>query len=488
MRRVILAVSVAVLAAAVALLFHFRGLQGVGAAGQGTGQGSAKITYLLRLEVEGAGRLLVNGSSQSIVESTRPFTALVEAVPDACYVLRRLLVNGTPVEGSRVLLEVGGNTTVRAVFERPVYTVMIEGNATGAGVEVNGTEHSLPALLTVKACEVLTVTPVAPPRYYPLNGSLTINVTGDARLRLLFRRWLVKLSLQNLAYPARVNNALYNGSAELELAAGSVRVETLRARCLLHNDTHLVCPAGWLARLVDWSLNGTTELELPGNFTLNLLGDTVLEQRVSYLKLRDPVVRVQVQTPSGPFTARAIPGSRWVGEYIAWIYSGKVEAVEGGWLKLEGHAVIAFLELPKGWGRVRVYAKRVSPLGSKDTYIEVVLRNDVVYHSFGVALPPTCFSRGAGYDRLESYTVLTIDSGVMDLGGRCIICSWLLDEAKKFFRVEQAWCNTEPECCKVEWSESGPGTKTFSDVEAGWLHIATEGTLLIKVEVVEWRR
>ncbi|MEM2475673.1 MAG: hypothetical protein QW407_07090, partial [Thermofilaceae archaeon] len=243
----------------------------------------------------------------------------------------------------------------------------------------------------------------------------------------------------------------------------------------------------WLARLVDWSLNGTTELELPGNFTLNLLGDTVLEQRVSYLKLRDPVVRVQVQTPSGPFTARAIPGSRWVGEYIAWIYSGSVEVVDG-WLKLEGYRAIAFLELPKGWSKIRVYARSTSPLGSMNTYVRVVLRNDVVYHSFGVALPPTCFSRGAGYDRLESYTVLTIDSGVMDLGGRCIICSWLLEEAKRFFRVEQAWCNTEPECCKVEWSESGPGTKTFSDVEAGWLHIATEGTLLIKVEVVEWRR
>ncbi|MEM1930408.1 MAG: hypothetical protein QXH81_10590, partial [Thermofilaceae archaeon] len=131
MRRVILAVSVAVLAAAVALLFHFRGLQGVEAAGQGTGQEGARIVYLLRLEVEGSGRLLVNGSSQSIVESTRPFTALVEAVPDACYVLRQLLVNGTPVEASSLALSVGGNTTVRAVFERPVYTVMIEGNVTG---------------------------------------------------------------------------------------------------------------------------------------------------------------------------------------------------------------------------------------------------------------------------------------------------------------------------------------------------------------------
>ncbi|MEM1810969.1 MAG: hypothetical protein QW324_08900, partial [Thermofilaceae archaeon] len=106
MRRVVLAVSVAVLAAAVALLFHFRGLVG------GASQAEVGVAYLLRLEVEGAGRLLVNGTPASIVDSKRPFTALVEAVPDACYVLRRLLVNGTPVEGSRVLLEVGGNTTV----------------------------------------------------------------------------------------------------------------------------------------------------------------------------------------------------------------------------------------------------------------------------------------------------------------------------------------------------------------------------------------
>jgi len=56
--------------------------------------------------------------------------------------------------------------------------------------------------------------------------------------------------------------------------------------------------------------------------------------------------------------------------------------------------------------------------------------------------------------------------------------------------VEQAWCNTEPECCKVEWSESGggPASRGFEDIEAGWLELHADGTLLIKVEVVEWRR
>ncbi|MEM4639186.1 MAG: hypothetical protein QXT93_04890, partial [Thermofilum sp.] len=80
MRRVILAVGVTVLAAAVALLFHFRGLVG------GAGQAEVGVAYLLRLEVEGSGRLLVNGTPTSLVNLTRPFTALVEAVPDACYV------------------------------------------------------------------------------------------------------------------------------------------------------------------------------------------------------------------------------------------------------------------------------------------------------------------------------------------------------------------------------------------------------------------
>ncbi|MEM4853622.1 MAG: hypothetical protein QXQ60_08650, partial [Thermofilum sp.] len=360
---------------------------------------AAPPRYLLELEVEGPGALLVNGSAQSLVSSAKPFTALVEAAPGRCSRLVELLVNGTPVEGSRILLEVGGNTTVRAVFERPVYTVAIEGDVEGAAARVNGTEHSLPAVLAVKACEVLSINPVAPPRYYSPNGSLLVNVTGDLKLRLHFKRWLVTLSLRNLTYPARVRGEVYNGSVELELPAGKVEVEVLNARCLLFNDTHLVCPAGWLARLEGWSLNGSTVLELPGSFTLELLGDTVLEQRVSYLKLKNPVARVQVQTPSGPFEARAIPGSRWVGEYIAWIYSGTVEAVDG-WLKLEGHRVTVFLELPKGWGKIRVYAKSVSPLGSMNTYVEVVLRNDVVYHSFGVALPPTCFSRGRGYSQL----------------------------------------------------------------------------------------
>ncbi|MEM2246063.1 MAG: hypothetical protein QXU91_06360, partial [Thermofilum sp.] len=331
--------------------------------------------YLLELEVEGPGALLVNGSAQNLVNLTRPFTALVEAAPGRCSRLVELLVNGTPVESSRILLEVGGNTTVKAVFEKPVYTVAIEGDVEGAAARVNGTEHSLPATLAVKACEVLSINPVAPPRYYSPNGSLLVNVTGDLKLRLHFKRWLVTLTLRNLTYPARVKGEVYNGSVELELPAGKVKVETLKAKCLLFNDTHLVCPAGWLAKLLDWSLNGSTVLELPASFTLELLGDTVLEQRVSYLKLKNPVARVPIATPSGPFEARAIPGSRWVGEYIAQMYSGTVEAVDG-WLKLEGHCVTVFLELPKGWGKIRVYAKSVSPLGSMNAYLRVVLRND----------------------------------------------------------------------------------------------------------------
>ncbi|MEM1930453.1 MAG: hypothetical protein QXH81_10815, partial [Thermofilaceae archaeon] len=155
MRRVVLAVSVAVLAAAVALLFHFRGLQGVGAASQGTGQESAKITYLLRLEVEGSGKLLVNGTPTGLVNLTRPFTALVEAVPDACYALKQLLVNGTPVSGSKFELAVAGNTTVRAVFERPIHTLLIVANAANASALVNGTLHTLPAELSLQRCSVV---------------------------------------------------------------------------------------------------------------------------------------------------------------------------------------------------------------------------------------------------------------------------------------------------------------------------------------------
>ncbi|MEM4899756.1 MAG: hypothetical protein QXM99_05035, partial [Thermofilum sp.] len=67
--------------------------------------------YLLELEVEGPGALLVNGSARSLVSSAKPFTALVEAAPGRCSRLVELLVNGTPVSGPRLSLEVGGNTT-----------------------------------------------------------------------------------------------------------------------------------------------------------------------------------------------------------------------------------------------------------------------------------------------------------------------------------------------------------------------------------------
>ncbi|MEM3982780.1 MAG: hypothetical protein QXM71_08690, partial [Thermofilum sp.] len=56
------------------------------------------VRYLLELEVEGPGALLVNGSAQSLVSSSKPFTALVEAAPGRCSRLVELLVNGTPVE------------------------------------------------------------------------------------------------------------------------------------------------------------------------------------------------------------------------------------------------------------------------------------------------------------------------------------------------------------------------------------------------------
>jgi len=124
-RRVLLAAAAVAVAAVLLLLLSFRAPP-VSLAPPSLVAPPAR--YLLELEVEGPGALLVNGSAWSLVSSAKPFTALVEAAPGRCSRLVELLVNGTPVESSRILLEVGGNTTVKAVFEKPVYTVAIEGD------------------------------------------------------------------------------------------------------------------------------------------------------------------------------------------------------------------------------------------------------------------------------------------------------------------------------------------------------------------------
>jgi hypothetical protein len=85
------------------------------------------------------GSVLVNGTATPIWSSTSPFSLRLEAVPKECYALDYWEVNGSRVGGGNLTLVIAGNTTIRAVFKRPIYTLSLDSNVDGAQIEVNGT-------------------------------------------------------------------------------------------------------------------------------------------------------------------------------------------------------------------------------------------------------------------------------------------------------------------------------------------------------------
>jgi hypothetical protein len=140
------------------------------------------------VEAGEGGRVLVNGTEAGVVSSTRPFSLVLEAVPGRCVALDYWLVNGSArLPGNPLTLTITGNTTVRAVFARPLRTVTVTANYTEAGAVINGTTYSLPRELVVPACSLLVVEPRPHVRAVPLNRTAEITVESDARITLLYR-------------------------------------------------------------------------------------------------------------------------------------------------------------------------------------------------------------------------------------------------------------------------------------------------------------
>ena len=97
-----------------------------------------------RIEAVQGGRVLANGTKTTAWNSSRPFTLLLEAVPDTCHVFDYWLVNGTRLEGERLSLTIKGNTTVSAVFRRLSYRLSVLSNASWGLLAVNGSSVQLP--------------------------------------------------------------------------------------------------------------------------------------------------------------------------------------------------------------------------------------------------------------------------------------------------------------------------------------------------------
>jgi hypothetical protein len=92
--------------------------------------GARQQRIIASIEVEGRGTVLANGTPTLFWNMTKPFALYLEAVPEPCWAFKGWLVNGSPVEGERayeiyrrgaglLTVRVRGNTTIKAVFERP---------------------------------------------------------------------------------------------------------------------------------------------------------------------------------------------------------------------------------------------------------------------------------------------------------------------------------------------------------------------------------
>jgi len=146
-------------------------------------------TIIATIETSGGGRVLANGTYTYTWSSSSPFTLLLKAVPDTCHGFDHWEVNGTEHSGTDLALAITGNTTIRAVFYKPLYTVTINTNATGAAAQINGENHTLPTSLRVPACCTLEVKPLETQNLRPLNDTLSITVKADTTLKLLFQRY-----------------------------------------------------------------------------------------------------------------------------------------------------------------------------------------------------------------------------------------------------------------------------------------------------------
>jgi hypothetical protein len=387
-----------------------------------TGAGSAPpaakpAQVLASIEVEGRGSVSANGTSTLFWNSTKPFALRLEARPEACWAFKGWLVNGSLHSSQpNATLLVRGNTTVKAVFERPVYAVSIVANASGALARVNGTLLKLPVNASAPACSLLEVEPVAPRGWVALNESLRFTVNGSVTLHLAFEKVAVVVELRSELVPVRVFGVI-NGSltgftaggrgqpeVELAVAPGSqVFVEPAgdRKGCVLYNDTHLACFDGWV-------VNGTQYGGLQLGFTAR--GDTVIEVRTVITRKQHPVAYTEVLLPNGSLVkAPVIPTE----QYMIISFYGEYEYVGNGWFKIKGvekpgRTGYGFLIiLPENWRRIRITANYTRmDVNAATPDIEVICKR----LSAGLFLAPSYFPG-------TKVNILEIDRGFVDCIG-----------------------------------------------------------------------
>jgi len=437
-----------------------------------TGAGSAPPTakpaqVIASIEVEGRGTVLANGTSTLFWNSTKPLKLVLEAKPEKCWAFKGWLVNGTPYSAEpNATLTVRGNTTVKAVFERPVYAVSIVpvfhpvSLGANASARVNGTLRPLPANASAPACSLLEVEPVAPKSWEALNGTLRFTVNGSLSVKLFYRRSRVTATFRNIVVPVLVSwpggNTTLRSDAALELPFNTTVAlspwGTDRRGCAPYNETHFACLAAWS--------NGTGVIPFR-NPTLRLEDDVVLEEVVEYMARQYPTVFIDVATPTGTVKAAVFPPI----EDLITAFRGTYRYAGDGWLEASGEMWVLRVALPP-WRKLRIH---VVSGGNID--VEVIIRNE-----------PTFFAAGRGTE--PGYCIFEVD--------------WEFVEKLRYVEspadIPEDWWRSHFKCtlakdsvrveCKVLIA-TGPGRPRVAPAQTGWLLLVGHTSARIKIEVVE---
>jgi hypothetical protein len=425
---------------------------------------------LASIEVEGRGSVLANGTFKAFWNSTKPFALRLEAVPEKCWAFKGWLVNGSPYSSQpNATLTVKGNTTVKAVFERPVYAVSIVANASGALARVNGTLYPLPVNVSAPACSLLEVEPLESELCKPLSSSALIAVEHPLRLVLYYARKAFAVELKSVLVPVSVNGTIYARDALVAVPPGSnltiAPYGTDPAGCTPYNETHRVC-------LVGWRVDGT-EKKMRYLF-LHADRDVVLEQLTTFAVREPPQAKTVIETPSGPIEVEVVPAAKWM---IVPFKAEEYRHVGGGWFHIKGEDWVFYIALPP-WKRVRVTLNYTSP-GRVLGGLKVVVRNDEIFAALGWWISP----RMTEYVKLASFTI--------DYA--------FVERYRNISTKEDAWrafgdsaysqlFQPPPELIANNLCDhmgSGPSTKVMEGIGVGWLRIEGSGEMWIRIEVLE---